>query len=170
MKEKNKLLSKFAHRIYAVTAIFIFALVYLYQMTSLKNPQDKILVNPVIWLMIIMFPIILWIEWRQFREDFNHQEEGETLESETNATLTLRVVLFIIITFLYLIVMEKLGFVLSTLVYIPLLMWVLGTKWRDSKLVFILLPILLTIGLYLLFETVLDIPLPEGFLEEMFYG
>lgn len=170
MKEKNKLLSKFAHRVYAATGIFVFALVYLYQMTSLKNPQDKILVNPVIWLMIIMFPIILWIEWRQFREDFNQQEEGETLESETNATLTLRVLFFIVLTFIYLIAMEKLGFVVSTVLYIPLLMWVLGTVWRDSKLVFILLPILMTLGLYLLFETVLDIPLPEGLLEGFING
>lgn len=68
-------------------------------------------------------------------------------------------------TFAYLILTNYFGFLIVTVLYLPLLMWILGTK---SKLTLIFVPIITTIALFILFDIVLEIPLPQGlFLEGM---
>lgn len=159
------LLSPFAHRIFVATGILLFALLYLYEISSLNHSQDKLLVNPVIWIIVILYPIIIWQEWRQFKgkqaQEQTSEPEKEKESSETSAKLTKKVLFFMLSTFGYLIGMNYLGFFMMTIIYMPLLMWVLGTK---SKRILIILPIATTIILYVLFDMVLEIPLPQGLL------
>lgn len=161
------LFSPFAHRIIVATGILLFALLYLYEIGSLKNPQDKLLVNPVIWIIIILYPIILWQEWRQFKgkqsEEVQSEETKEDEDSETSARLTKKIFFFMLSTFGYLILMNYLGFFIMTILFMPLLMWILGTK---SKWILIILPIVTTGILYILFDPILGIPLPQGMLIE----
>ena len=142
-------------------------MLYLYEIGALKNPQDKLMVNPVIWIIIILYPVILWQEWRQFKsrnsEEGQAAEDEENEESETSAKLTKKILFFMLSTFGYLILMNYLGFFIMTILFMPLLMWILGTK---SKLTLIILPIVTTVILFVLFDLILGIPLPQGMLIE----
>lgn len=171
MGKFRSILTPFVHRIIVATAILAFALLYLYEIADLKNAQDKLLVNPVIWIIVILYPIIIWQEWRTFKKnkqeetegkiDANNEEEPDG-SSETSAKLTKKIFFFMLSTFVYLLLMDSLGFMITTVLYMPFLMWNLGTK---SKTVLIILPIVTTIVLYFLFNLLLDIPLPQGILQ-----
>lgn len=165
MGKLRNLLSPFAHRVIVATGILLFALLYLYEIGSLKNPQDKLLVNPVIWIMVILYPIILWQEWRQFKQSKSEEEtaEDDKESADTSAKLTKKIFFFMLSTFGYLILMNYFGFFIMTILYMPLLMWILGTK---SKWTLIILPIVTTVVLFVLFDLVLGIPLPQGVLIE----
>ncbi|HEX2172532.1 MAG TPA: tripartite tricarboxylate transporter TctB family protein, partial [Dehalococcoidia bacterium] len=58
-------------------------------------------------------------------------------------------------------VLDPLGYVLATAALSAVLLMVLGVKWRWSSALTI---VLLAAGSYLLFDRVLDVPLPEGVL------
>lgn len=166
MEKIGTMLTPFVHRIIVATAILAFALFYLFDISDLKNPQDKLLVNPVIWIIVILYPIIIWQEWRTFKEEQPKEEKTDSQNdensSETTTRMTKRIFLFMLTTFVYLLLIDFVGFIITTVLYIPILMWILGTK---SKKVLIILPIVTTIALYILFDLLLEIPLPHGILE-----
>jgi len=164
--KSNKKITPFIHRVLVATLILFFVIIYYLDISSLKDSQDKLLVNPVIWLVIILYPIIIWQEWKEKRKrDMKHEETLETHEvdedDETSVTLSKKVFLFMISTLLYLILINYVGFIISTILFMPSLMLILGTK---SKKIVIILPIITTVVLYFLFNNLLGIPLPEGVL------
>lgn len=163
MDKQRKLFSHFSHRIIVATGILIFTLIYFVDVSSLNNPQDRLMVSPVIWIIIILYPIIIWQEWKENKKRKNDEQLQEQSEDdETSAKLNKRILLFMVSTLVYLAVMSYLGFIISTIIYMPFLMWVLGTK---SKKVLVVLPIAFTILLFFLFNNLLGIPLPQGFLQ-----
>lgn len=166
MDKSNKKITPFMHRIIVATLILLFIIVYYFDISSLKNSQDKLLVNPIIWIVILLYPIIIWQEWREKKKNEAVQQEDVTEkeideDDETSARLSKKVLLFMIFTLAYLILLNYVGFIVSTIIYMPALMSVLGTK---SKKILIILPIATTVILYILFNNLLGIPLPEGVL------
>ncbi|MEI3606478.1 tripartite tricarboxylate transporter TctB family protein [Pseudogracilibacillus sp. SE30717A] len=159
MGKLRNILTPFVHRIIVATSILIFTLLYLFEISSLKNAQDKLLVNPVIWIIFLLYPIIIWQEWREKRKKETTHEATNEAESEASSRLSKKVFLFMISTLLYLVLMNYIGFIISTIAFMPFLMWVLGTS---SKKILIILPIATTVVLYLLFNNLLGIPLPQG--------
>lgn len=168
MEKQNKIFTTFFHRIVIATGILLFTIFYFMETNSLQNPQDKLLINPVILIMVLLYPIIIWQEWREHKKEQKEvkdeselSEEGES-DDESSAKLTRKVFLFMLLTLLYLLVIEYVGFIITTVIYMPVLMYVLGTK---SKKILITLPVIFTILLYLLFNNMLGIPLPLGFFD-----
>ena len=68
-------------------------------------------------------------------------------------------ILFAIVIFIYLMLMSKIGYILSTLLFLYIGQWMLGLK---KSAVFFLFPPILTLVLYLLFTRVLSVILPMG--------
>jgi hypothetical protein len=159
--KSGKFFTTFIHRIIVATGILLFTILYFFEIDSLKNAQDKLLVNPVIWIMILLYPIIIWQEWKEKRKE-EHTEKAEE-DDESSARMSKKIFFFMLSTFLYLILMNYVGFIIMTIVYMPFLMWVLGTK---SKKTLIILPIVFTVLLYILFNNLLGIPMPQGILLE----
>lgn len=161
----RKFLTPFVHRIIAATLILVFALIYLIDVSALENEQDTLMINPIIWIMVILYPIIIWQEWKAAKKQKAKKEENveEDTESETFVRLSRKVFLFMIFTFIYLVLMHYIGFIISTILYMPVLMYVFGTK---SKKMLIVLPIVTAVVLFILFNNLLSIPLPQGVLLE----
>ncbi|PTL38103.1 tripartite tricarboxylate transporter TctB family protein [Alkalicoccus saliphilus] len=160
------------HRMLLPTAIFIFITLYFLEVQGLNDSRDRMLITPIYWVMTLMYPIILFQEWEKWKSVENEKvdeskvENDEQVEvdegSEVDAPLTKKVLSFMLSIFFYLLLVEQVGFVIITLIFIPTLMWLLGTKnWK----LLIIMPITVTALLYLLFVTWLGIPLPEGILE-----
>ena len=72
----------------------------------------------------------------------------------------------IIISLIYIILLEPIGFFIMTPICLVIYSWVFGSrKWFG----FIVLPILITVFVYLCFELLMKVQLPKGILEWMFY-
>ncbi|HEX8543286.1 MAG TPA: tripartite tricarboxylate transporter TctB family protein [Pseudomonas sp.] len=86
-----------------------------------------------------------------------HTEEDPKLDRETIIKITACVILLLIFAGLF----EPLGFILSSiLIGIPMAR-LYGGRWTPSVIVVILM----SIGLYLLFDKAMDVPLPLGLLD-----
>lgn len=86
-----------------------------------------------------------------------HSEEDPQLDRETIIKISICVVLLLVFAGLF----EPLGFVLSSiLVGIPMAR-LYGGRWLPSVVTIVLI----SIGLYLLFDKVMDVPLPLGLLD-----
>ncbi len=91
------------------------------------------------------------------------QVSGEPpLSAETAEGLKVRrkkIALSVILLLLYIVVMPWIGFGLSTLLYVPAFILVLGER---RKLVLILSPLLVTVFVILIFSRFIAIPFPKG--------
>lgn len=86
-----------------------------------------------------------------------HSEDEPALDRETLIKISVCVVLLLVFAGLF----EPLGFILSSiLIGIPMAR-LYGGKWLASAVVVILM----SIGLYLLFDKAMDVPLPLGLLD-----
>ncbi|WP_339182039.1 tripartite tricarboxylate transporter TctB family protein [Oceanobacillus sp. FSL W7-1293] len=162
----GKFFNAFVHRVIVATGILIFSVVYLVDISSLNSAQDKLMVNPIIWIIILLYPLIIWKEWKEWKEVKQSADTGEKESDEvdeSSAKLSKKVFLFMLSTLIYLVLMNYLGFLIMTIIYVPTLMWILGTT---SKKVLIILPIAFTLLLFYLFNNLLGIPIPSGLLLE----
>ena len=62
----------------------------------------------------------------------------------------------------YVILMDYLGYVISTLIFLPVLMWILGPKTKKSAVTIVLVTLGLTYGMQYGFANILKVFLPEG--------
>lgn len=159
--QKTYLNGPFIHRIIIATSILILAIIYFFDVQDLKNPHDRLLISPVFWIMIVLYPIIIWQEIREARN--NKKESDETEDDGETYKMTKKIGLFMISIVIYLTLMHYIGFIISTVLFLPALMWILGTK---SKVMPIVFSIIVTGVLYLFFDILLGIPLPAGILLE----
>lgn len=142
------------------TLILMFVTVYFLEVQGLSDPRDRMLITPVFWIMLFSYPIIIFQEWKKWKAPQQESADEED-HYEVHAKFTKKVAYFMISIFLYLVLINYLGFILVTLLFLPSLMRLLGTKdWRLLSI----LPVGVTVTLYLLFVTWLGIPLPKGFL------
>ena len=81
---------------------------------------------------------------------------GSSLWKKEVAT---KVVLMIAVSVVYLFIMSSVGFYLTTFIYLPLMIWLLGVR---KKRVIALSTGFVLIFIYLVFSTFLKVPIPEG--------
>lgn len=76
--------------------------------------------------------------------------------------LSRKVTLFVIATIVYLFLINILGFILDSFLYLIITMIILENR---NKKVLVILPLAVCLILYLIFYIALDIPLPLGYLK-----
>lgn len=162
---KNVLISPFAHRIIIATVIFLCATYYFIDIQALKNSQDRLLINPIYWIMVVLYPIIIWQEWKA-KSQTNAINVKKDEDDETKVTLTKKLFSYIACIVIYLIGLNYVGFIITSLIIMPILMIISGA---DSKLKIVIVPIITIFILYMIFGYLLEVPLPQGILiEEIF--
>ena len=62
----------------------------------------------------------------------------------------------------YVILMYYLGYLISTIVFLPVLMWILGPKTKTAAITIVLVSLGLTIGMQVVFARLLKVFLPDG--------
>jgi putative tricarboxylic transport membrane protein len=72
-----------------------------------------------------------------------------------------KVILMIAVFIFYLLVMSSIGFYLTTFVYLPVMIWLLGV--RKIKVI-VFSTVFVLIFIYLVFSAFLKVPIPEGIL------
>jgi len=106
-------------------------------------------------LLDIALILTLMLLFTSFRKKVQEEKLGSLFNKQ--------VFLIMVITGAYIAFVNYLGFTLSTLIYIFGVMWYLGVR---KKLMLILVPTLTTLFVYLIFNKLLMVLLPEG----IFFG
>ena len=110
------------------------------------------------WTGIVVAILSLTVFVRSFRK-LSADEAKESIPIKWNVT---KIILVLISLFLYALLMEKLGFLILTLLFFILLLGVVEKKkWSFAVLV----SLIVTIATYLVFEIGLQSQLPKGLLE-----
>lgn len=153
------------NRFIVATLIIVLAGVYFIDVQALPNERDKVLINPIFWIMLVFYPIILWQEWRAWKtkeqaaQQTASEQDGEPDADEGEGKLTKKLAMFMGSIALYLALFSTVGFVILTPLFLFALMYILGTRsWK----VLLSVSILTTIILYFFFVIWLGIPLPQG--------
>src|SRR5699024_12464485 len=115
----GKFLTPFVHRIIAATLILLFTIIYIIDASALENSQDPLLVIPVLWILVLLYPIIIWQEWRAAKKQEAEQQadadaEGDA-ENDTCLEHSQQGLLRMIASFIYLIFVNFSGWLISAL-------------------------------------------------------
>ncbi len=135
----------------------LFSAVYLRQVTDI-SAQDALLVKPVAFILIGLAAATLILEFRKARN------RPETFVKPV-FRIPLKVVFFIVSCSVYLAVLTRLGFIPSTALFIAAVSWFLGVRKMKTLIgVAVIVPLVL----YLLFQVLLEVPLPAGILQFLY--
>lgn len=159
----------FMHRLLLPTLIFGFCLFYFWEVNQLPNQQDRLLITPVFWLMVPLFLLVLLHEWKEKKKGADQKEEEPLLDyqkveqslkgeqKETDVVLTRAVFQYMVSIGVYLILIPLIGFIIATLLFLPVTMRMLGaTSWKLIGIT----SVLLVLFIHVLFSIWLNIPIP----------
>lgn len=135
----------------SVILIYIWSLAFLLLTPGIKDAESRIFPYIVSILSIVLATVLL------LKTYFNWGKKGEPLNfSGTKSALVMAALLLI-----YVIAVEFVGFYLATPFYLYISMWILGQ--RNKKLMLII-SLLMPLVIYLFFDVLLDMQIPEGLL------
>lgn len=132
--------------------LLIGSLFFLYESKNL-HMGDSIALSPALFPFIIntmIFLLSLRLIYKNNKEDKDHISIRTSLKN-------IRVINFIIVSFLFLFFMEKIGFLISSILYLVSVLLILGER-RVS--IILLISILTSTSLKYIFESLLDVYLP----------
>jgi len=141
----------------------IFPLLVLSFCTAYLMQSSKIFSNLTMILVRITFYAIVVFTFLVLKEEIQITSEKKTDSQEAPnnffADKRKRIWFFIIGMGAYIVLLDKLGFILSTLFFTSIMMNILGIK---DKKILILLPVCLVTIIYFMFSKWLMVPLPSG--------
>ena len=134
-----------------------YAILYYFQVYSLPNPEiNLLLIRPVFYMLVVATVIYILLQIFGESNQKNEEDSAQTEPIKWNRTIA-----FSILTVAYVFILDYVGFVILTLVYMVALMLVLGVRTYKSL---VLVPLVLTTLIYLVCEVWLNVRLPQGFL------
>lgn len=136
--------------------VIVFCIMYLIQSSRIYSNMTMILVRITFYAIVVFFSFVL-------KEEIQINSEKKTDSQESSNKLITnkgkRIWFFIIGMGTYIIMIDKIGFTFSTMLFTAIMMSALGIK--DKKILTIV-PICLVIIIYFMFNKWLMIPLPPG--------
>jgi type III secretory pathway component EscU len=137
--------------------VILFCLAYLTHSMEIFSKLGMILVRIVVYTIAVFILLVL-------REEIQitTKKEEKPCSYKISSFLTLKakkIWYFILVMGLYIFLIDKLGFILSTALFTSIMMYILGIK---NKKTLIFTPVFLLIFLYLMFQKWLMIPFPTG--------
>lgn len=151
-------------RIIMPTLAMIWATMYFFEVMQLSD-KNHYLINPVFYVMAILYIVNTINDVKKWNKERSIDEKKKVVtKSKTNNKDVILIGMVVIISVVYLMIMPKLGFVIST--YLFLLAQLIVLK-SDNKIMILALPIVLTGILYYAFTQLLGIPLPVGILKNL---
>lgn len=135
--------------------LLIYCSTYFFEVSSLPNPEQALLlIKPVFIILAIAVVLHVVLQFTLFNKKENNHVREEPFKLK-------RSVIFAVATLVYILLIDVIGFVVTTFIYSSLLMYLLGEKRLMTLFV---IPIVFIIILFMSLEVGLKIPLPKGFL------
>lgn len=157
------------------TIAMIWASVYFLEVMQLSE-KNQYLIRPVFFIMVVLYVINTlgdvkkWKETQAEREKLLAESEGEECPKEIELARIankerkedlIQLAMILGVSLIYLLIMPRLGFIISTILFLFAQLIVLKA---DKGPMLIVLPLVLTVVLHLAFTKILGIPLPVGIL------
>lgn len=136
--------------------IFLYSLSYFWEVNLLPNKIDLLLIRPIFFILVLAIIIHVILQFRTYKTKTNVKQTEEKEQINWKKTIY-----FCLSTVLYVFLLESIGFIILTLVYMVVLMWGLGVR---SKKALILTPLISVFSIYISLELLLSIKLPKGVL------
>lgn len=134
--------------------------VFLYQSIGISRPQDNLrLVWIVVGILTLSIAAVLLSTFKG-RETTKTEKKKE---GQPDSTLHKRQAALLVLVVVYVFLMEKIGFIVSSTLLLPLMFLSSGVRQRRTVL---LISLILPIATYVVFRRFFNILLPEGFIEE----
>jgi hypothetical protein len=139
-----------------VPAIFtIFTLLFLKNLKGIKS-SDLLLINPLkLCLFSLVAIIVFQLLVKVFKSVFKDPNESN---SKIEVLLSRNVICLIVLLVIYVLVIEPLGFFLSSMFFSISVMYITGIR---KILILIGIPLSILVALYFLFDFWLKIPFPK---------
>ncbi len=136
--------------------VILFCVAYLVQSSGIYAKLTMILVRITFYAIVVFFLFVLKEEIQiTSREKTDSQESSGKLVTNKSK----RIWFFIIGMGIYIIMIGKIGFTFSTLLFTSIMMSILGIK---DKKTLVVVPACLVIIIYFMFNKWLMVPLPSG--------
>jgi len=148
---ENKTIKKpFDFNYLSVALIYVWALAFLILTPKIKDPGSRMFPYFISIMAIVLATVIL------LKTYFNWSQKEELNFSGSRSALVMAVLLLV-----YIGVIEVVGFYLATPFYLYISMWILGQRRKKLMLA---ISLLMPLGVYLFFDLLLDMRIPEGLL------
>ena len=134
--------------------------VFLYQSIGISRPQDNLrLVWIVVGILTLSIAAVLLSTFKG-RETTKPEKKKE---GQPDSTLHKRQAALLVLVVVYVFLMEKIGFIVTSTLLLPLMFLSSGVRQHRTVL---LISLILPIVTYVVFRRFFNILLPEGFIEE----
>jgi putative tricarboxylic transport membrane protein len=124
----------------------------------------------LLFILLVVFGAALFIQTtiktrREVKTKTTDRKSGNISDADNQKTLFANYK-YVIIGFtsfcLYVVLMYYLGYVIATLIFMPLFMWILGPKTKKAFVTIVIVSLALTFGMQYGFANVLKVFLPTG--------
>lgn len=137
-----------------ISCLFIYIVSIFFFFSSSNFPRDSAAFPKVIALILTVLNTILLVQAFVKREKVKQKKERERI-------LPIRTIFTAILTIAYILLVNIVGFILLTPIYIFIISSELGYR---NKAISIIVALATTFTIYLVFKVVLGVPVPSGFL------
>jgi len=137
-----------------ISCLFIYIVSIFFFFSSSNFPRDSAAFPKVIALILTVLNTILLVQAFVKREKVKQKKERERI-------LPIRTIFTAILTIAYILLVNIVGFILLTPIYIFIISSELGYR---NKAISIIVALATTFTMYLVFKVVLGVPIPNGFL------
>lgn len=137
-----------------ISCLFIYIISIFFFFSSSNFSSDSAAFPKAIALILIVLNTILLVQTFVKREKVKQKKERERI-------LPIRTIFTAILTIAYILLVNIVGFILLTPIYIFIISSELGYR---NKAISIIVALATTFTIYLVFKVVLGVPVPNGFL------
>lgn len=137
-----------------ISCLFIYIVSIFFFFSSSNFPRDSAAFPKVIALILTVLNTILLVQAFVKKEKVKQKKERERI-------LPIRTIFTAILTIAYILLVNIVGFILLTPIYIFIISSELGYR---NKAISIIVALATTFTIYLVFKVVLGVPVPSGFL------
>ncbi|MFB0972845.1 MAG: tripartite tricarboxylate transporter TctB family protein [Neofamilia sp.] len=151
-------MSDLIQRTIVPTIAMIWATAYFFEVSKLPA-ENGYLIRPAFYIMLLLYVINTTTEYMEWKKKkATEKNVARKMNPEEKNNLIVLGITFLI-TVVYVGLMSKLGFIISTIIYLFLQLYILKTK---NKLVLFGLPIILSLVVFFMFTEGFSVPLPRG--------
>lgn len=151
-------MSSLIQRTIVPTIAMIWATAYFFEVLKLPAENGH-LIRPAFYIMLILYIINTTTDIMKWKKSKTlDKATGKGMDSDSkNKLITLGITF--LVTLIYVSFMNTLGFIISTIIYLFVELYILKTK---NKFVLFGLPIILSLVVFFMFTEGFSVPLPRG--------
>lgn len=148
--------------LFVPTMVLILSIAYYIESWNVDT-INKLLIKPTCFLIIVIYLFFVYKEFHKHKKLATQQGEqnAQAASNAVSCQVQYKSVFIIGMTAIYVLVVQYLGFILTSVIFMGTMLYVLNVR---KKWIVISFSVASTVILYFAFKTILMVPLPSGIL------